>query len=57
MKSYLFCLFFAAVFFVSCAEQEKKDVQMYLDAVFRLYQERFEDTDAIAALLTEGLTA
>lgn len=51
---YAFCLLLTALLLPSCSG-EKKDVQAYLDEAFRLFQERHEDTAAIAGLLSKGL--
>ncbi|MDR2819948.1 MAG: hypothetical protein LBB60_05410 [Desulfovibrio sp.] len=56
MKPSVAGLLFAIIFFVGCENQEKKE-QAYLEETFRLYQERHEDTAAIAGLLTKGLLA
>jgi hypothetical protein len=56
MKLSVACLTVAVFFFAAC-ENREKTVQEYLEETFRLYQERHEDTAAIAGLLTKGLTA
>lgn len=56
MKKNTICILFASILLISCeTSDDKNDVQSYLDATFRLYQERFDDTSAIAELLTKGL--
>lgn len=56
MKKNILYILFAIILLISCGrEDDKNNVQSYLDATFRLYQERFDDTSAIAELLTKGL--
>jgi hypothetical protein len=54
MKTSVACLLMIAVFFAACENQETR-VQAYLKETCRLYQERHEDTAAIAKLLSQGL--
>ena len=57
MKIQTLCILFAAICFTSCGvTDEKDDIQSYLDETVRLYQERNEDTVAIAEILTVGLS-
>ena len=57
MKKNTIYILFVSILLISCGTaNDKNDVQSYLDATFRLYQERFDDTAAIAELLTKGLT-
>lgn len=56
MKKNILYIIFATILLISCGREDENDVQSYMDATFRLYQERFDDTSAIEELLTKGLT-
>jgi hypothetical protein len=55
MNRYFAFLLLCLALCASC--ENKKAAQAYLDEVSQLYQERFDDTQALVALLSEGLSA
>lgn len=58
MKRYVIGTLLAVFLITACrTDGDKKDVQTYLEETFLMYQERFDDTPAIAGHLSSGLAA